>query len=275
MRKGFTLIELLVVIAIIGLLASIVTVSLSSSQDRAKQAKIESFAAQVHHALFAYAAGVWDLDGNANDTSGLKNHATSIVGATPTTNRYDDPNKAYQFAASQYITMGDRDDLDFERTDTFTIAGWFKRNVSSTYSLLSKHSGSNPSPGYYLLWLQNLFGGKLQFYFQNTDSSIASTTQNEFTSLTDWYHIVVVYNGNNSSSGISIYVNGVKEPLDISGGTLTNNTTKNTQPFNIGSAFVGKIDDVRVYKSAISSAQIQQLYAQGLPSHISLISSNQ
>jgi len=62
-NKGFTLIELLVVVAIIGILASIVLVSLRSAQDRAKDAKIIADMGQFR----TQAELKRDIDGNYNN----------------------------------------------------------------------------------------------------------------------------------------------------------------------------------------------------------------
>jgi len=60
-NKAFTLIELLVVIAIIGLLASIVLVSLGPARDKAKAVRVISDLTQISKAIYLYWADT-DMD---------------------------------------------------------------------------------------------------------------------------------------------------------------------------------------------------------------------
>jgi prepilin-type N-terminal cleavage/methylation domain-containing protein len=74
-KKGFTLIELLVVVAILGLLATIVAVSLTSARARARDARRVSDVRQIELALELYYAAHLQYP-NATGTASIADLAT-------------------------------------------------------------------------------------------------------------------------------------------------------------------------------------------------------
>ena len=90
-KDGFTLIELLVVIAIIGLLASIVMVSVNSARNKAKIAKAQAELKQFQTAVEMYydtngsypCSGHWYPGANGDPTSCLSTALASYMAKFP------------------------------------------------------------------------------------------------------------------------------------------------------------------------------------------------
>lgn len=82
-NRGFTLIELLVVIAIIGILASIVLVSLNSARNKGKDARVISDVQQLRTAFESgYNGSSYpDLVSNATTTAGPQASVTAQLSA--------------------------------------------------------------------------------------------------------------------------------------------------------------------------------------------------
>jgi prepilin-type N-terminal cleavage/methylation domain-containing protein len=267
--RGFTVIELLVVIAVIGVLASIVLVSLSGTRDRASVAKTLLYSNQIYHSLGADIAGNWNFDEGSGttalDSSGYNNHGTINGGATYTT---DTPQKAAGQGAGKYALSFDGTNdyvatgLTIDTSQNATIEGWaFVTTKSIDQSLIGNGSyndnfnfGIEGNNHYFWSWAN---AGKY--------SVIADAI-----SLNAWYHWALVANNGTAY----YYVNGsVVDTLTYGGGAKTGQSIfigarrYQSSPYQAVQFWHGKIDEVRIYSRALTTFEIQRHYAEGIERH--------
>ncbi|OGH24994.1 MAG: hypothetical protein A3B47_02775 [Candidatus Levybacteria bacterium RIFCSPLOWO2_01_FULL_39_24] len=244
---GFTLIELLIVIAVVGVLGTGVLVAIDPAGkiNSAKLANMETYAASINNNLAIDLVGEWTFDGNANDTSGYRNNGT-VIGATLTADRRGRANKAYSFDGSDAY-------INFSATGVVkTQTGWFYWDQSASDKGNHNHLFNN----FYQHYANNFL------YFGSTNDYI-----NWNPSINTWYFLVLTYTDNADTNTAKLYVNGVRYSVTQQAGS---HIIAGVSSISSGgtSSFKGIIDDVRIYKQALTFSQIQQLYAQGLVKHL-------
>jgi hypothetical protein len=202
------------------------------------------FTARAQTGLVAH----YPLNGNANDAAGSL-HGT-VIGATPTTNRFGQPNSAYSFNGSSSRIEFSGPPL--AQVTNWTISAWVKPG-NFTQEGIAVHVGfDNFSTGDGFgfgfagssTW-QGLFPPTSGY--RSSGQALPTTNQ--------WYHVVM----QRGTGPLIFFINGVQ--------TMNNTATIFTVPtdFTIGSQngaryFNGGIDDVRIYNRAISSNEVVQLY---------------
>jgi prepilin-type N-terminal cleavage/methylation domain-containing protein len=274
-QKGFTIIELLVVIAIIGVLASIVLVSLSGTRDRAQIAKTLLYSNQVYHSLGADIAGNWNFDEGSGttalDSSGYNNNGTINGGAAYTT---DTPHKAAGQGAGKYALSFDGVNgyVNVPKLSAvsapYSVSLWFYPKELSRTQTLFYPRGTNPSAYPAFNFHSN---NKLLAYCGPDKYRYGSKTFNTG-DLNKWWHVVFVVKDGTSLTDWKVYLNGSDDT-----GSSANNTGTYYDPSSwayIGAGqgyFNGLIDEVQIYSRALTALEIQQHYVEGLPRHQDLV----
>ncbi|MFA6341008.1 MAG: LamG-like jellyroll fold domain-containing protein [Candidatus Paceibacterota bacterium] len=270
-RKGFTLIELLVVIAIVGILSSVIYTNITGLRDRAKVTAGIRFDSSTLHSIGDQLVGEWLFNEGANsaiDTSGAGNNAvTATWPIWLQTGGYNNKG-AYSFNGSGYLDLPSTTNLNFERTNPFAISAWIKM-TSSVGSIVSKMNNSTPYTGYDVSMTDD---GKIMFFIINTVTTNEILVASIRTVNDDkWHHVAAIYDGSSSASGAKIYIDGSLSPVtttyDLLTGSIVNAYHLHIGARTGGNNFIGSIDDVRIYSSALSGSDIQKLYADGISSH--------
>jgi len=224
-------------------------------------------------AIVVYDSGVWRTFAN-EASSGAWNGNTYSVD-------FDGTN--------DYVEVADSDDFSFgdgSSNSAFSYSFWVRVERSSTnvfQHLISKGSSSNSEyliqampPNSYGLNADSIY---FALYPGTTSGAVVQSPASSI-SLNTWHHIVCTVDGTGNRSGMKIYIDGVSQTLTTSG--LSSLTMINsTDPLRFGarsqstapnSFLQGKMDEIALFNSELSSSNVTSIYNSGAPDDLSSLS---
>jgi hypothetical protein len=151
-----------------------------------------------------------------NDSTSNGNNATMNGSVQANQQQPGEIGGSVNFEGDTWASLSNATNFSFERTDSFSLSGWFNIASNSPGTLLSKYP-ADPGPG----WALIQFTGTTTPVFSLVLSGGTGNTIAETPSVTmgTWHYVVVTYSGTSTVAGINIYVDGVNQSLK----TLSNN----------------------------------------------------
>jgi Concanavalin A-like lectin/glucanases superfamily/Secretion system C-terminal sorting domain len=199
----------------------------------------------------------YPFNGNANDESGNGNNGT-VNGATLTTDRFGNANKAYSFTNPGHIEVPNSNIFG----DEFTVSYWFKINYYPGQRGVMSNVAV-PNGGFQQAFDGTTFSYILGYSFiggYSPNYFYANYTMQE--PVSQWHHLAMTYKKLGTySSETRLYINGDLKKTDVHVMPIT--YTPNA-PFYIGQNhsglnFQGDLDDIRIYNRNLSPNEIAQL----------------
>lgn len=203
-------------------------------------------------------------NGNANDEVGA-NHGT-VNGATLTTDRFGNSNKAYNFINGDYITLPNAAVL---KSANMTISLWVKvdsfcvSNVSTNYIYSIVNS---TTAAYFATLCLSVYTSNSKYLSVTQNGPSQSTLGFSANSApTGWQHYVIAID----QDSMRMYIGGQKEWSIYKGFALnyTNDliyigqSGNTTYPGNLN----GSVDDIKVYNRVLNDAEVDSLFKEANP----------
>jgi hypothetical protein len=221
--------------------------------------------------------GWWPFSGNANDESG-NNYNGVVNGATLTTDRFNNPNSAYNFNGINNRIMVYNFHNFFQ---SFSISCWIRTSYLPSSSptkwkgILGKGTWGEGHGGdhtFFLALQDNHFVPQTSGLLIGFEDSQGNNTQMNYGGnypgfLHTWKHVVATYDF--AMNQFTLFVDGVPVAIQEASTVLNNSTA----PLVIGNIFPhfnhsqvtqgywnGKIDDIGIWNRTLTYQEVMDLY---------------
>jgi trimeric autotransporter adhesin len=212
----------------------------------------------------------YPFSGDANDQS---QHGFDGVtyGALLTNDRFGNPFSAYFFDGSSYISFGDVLDSVFcKDVAQFSVSGWTKPSTVVTNGIIFAKSAGGAGP---YQWSVTFNNNEIALGFCSDSTAQNFLTQFIHANTNVWHHFVMVFDGTlPTDKRIRVYVDTASVVVHFNGaGSVGTNTQNTTQELTVGgfkktansavdNAFIGVVDDLRIYNRPLTFDEIVALY---------------
>jgi hypothetical protein len=194
--------------------------------------------------------GWWPFNGNANDESGNGNNGT-VNGATLTTDRFGNANKAYSFDGVNDWIESPNNSIFFNDTMAFSV--WGKFNTTSGFHV----TYSSSSNGSYV-YSSSAIGGHTN---TNLGCGGYGGVGNLNTNLdNNWHNLVGVISGNTTSFYLDGLIVSTWSNSIISCNDINNKMYFGVDIFGSPEFSLGIYDDIGIWNRALTQEEITLLY---------------
>ncbi len=227
-----------------------------------------------------------DATGRGNNGTGIKISGTSSNAATPTYVPDGKLGQALSFSTdatvpnNDYVTLGDRPDLQFSSNVNFSVALWIRTPANMTFGdlpyLCTGVGSTFAAPGLVFAYTYGYgatpFPGGWAFSIYDTAGNGVGG-RGEIGSINDgaWHHLVHVFD---RKAGNVNYLDGVAVKFEKQAGTSATAATASIDtggPMSIGQdptgtygeSGSGNIDDLGIWKKALTAIEAASLYMAG------------
>ena len=219
------------------------------------------------------AVAYWNFDEGYSTTAYDSNASTAAEDLTLSAASWTNSGKfgkAWNGTGALWVSRADDNDLDFAATEDFSLSLWFKSdsatNPGATEWLLNKSLSGGTQEAGYAIYANT--SGQLCFGIDDDTTwtpDVESCTTTDYYDAT-WHHITAVRNV--TSDTTKIYIDTVEKDSDTDSTTATLANGRilylgDRQGTDAGDELNGDLDEVKIYRSALTVDQIKVEYLQG------------